>query len=80
MTDVFDTAGIQARLQAFRDEREWQEFHDPRSLTLALTAEVGELAQALAWMATAAAKPRGCIIRLLHSSGAPIRRTSSAPR
>ncbi len=43
MTDVFGTAGIQARLQAFRDEREWQGFHDPRSLTLALTAEVGEL-------------------------------------
>ncbi len=57
MTDVFDTAGIQARLQAFRDEREWQEFHDPRSLTLALTAEVGELAQALAWTAAAGAPP-----------------------
>ncbi len=44
-----DTAGIQKRLSAFRDERDWARFHDPRSLTLALAAEVGELAEALAW-------------------------------
>jgi dCTP diphosphatase len=49
MTEPLDTSGIQARLAAFRDEREWQRFHDPRSLALALAAEVGEIAQALAW-------------------------------
>jgi dCTP diphosphatase len=46
---TLDTAGIQARLRAFRDERDWQQFHDPRSLTLALIAEVGELADSLSW-------------------------------
>lgn len=44
-----NTAGIQARLRTFRDERAWQRFHDPRSLTLALMAEVGELADTLSW-------------------------------
>lgn len=47
--DLLDTAGIQDRLRAFRDERDWQQFHDPRSLTLALVAEVGELADSLSW-------------------------------
>lgn len=49
MSETFDTTSIQARLAAFRDERDWQRFHDPRSLTLALAAEIGELAEALAW-------------------------------
>ncbi len=49
MTDTFDTERIQQRLRLFRDERDWARFHDPRSLTLALMAEVGELADTLAW-------------------------------
>ena len=44
-----DTRAIQSRLAAFRDERAWARFHDPRSLALALAAEVGELAEGLAW-------------------------------
>lgn len=44
-----DTSDVQDRLRAFRDERDWNHFHDPRSLTLALVAEVGELADSLAW-------------------------------
>jgi len=57
VTDFLDTSAIQARLSAFRDEREWQQFHDPRSLTLALVAEVGELADALAWQGEGAPPP-----------------------
>ena len=54
---TLDTAGIQIRLAAFRDERDWRGFHDPRSLTLALAAEVGELAESLAWQGEGGSPP-----------------------
>lgn len=50
VTEEFDTRGIQARLDAFREERGWAPFHDPRSLVLAIATEVGELAEVLAWV------------------------------
>jgi NTP pyrophosphatase (non-canonical NTP hydrolase) len=34
----------------FLDQRDWWTMRTPRSLALALTGEVGELASALAWM------------------------------
>ena len=34
---------LRSALQAFAAEREWQQFHTPRNLLLALTGEVGEL-------------------------------------
>lgn len=37
-------------LQAFADAREWQPFHTPRNLVLALTGEVGELAEIFQWL------------------------------
>jgi NTP pyrophosphatase (non-canonical NTP hydrolase) len=38
-----------ARLRQFNLDRDWSQFHTPRSVTLALTAEVGELASLLRW-------------------------------
>ena len=43
------TVDAQAEFAAFRDERGWAPFHDPRSLALALCSEAGELAGVLAW-------------------------------
>lgn len=57
MSAPLDTTAIQQRLRALRDERDWARFHDPRSLTLALAAEVGELAAALAWRGEDGALP-----------------------
>jgi hypothetical protein len=34
---------LQARLRSFSEERDWKQFHDPKNLTMALTAEGGEL-------------------------------------
>ena len=38
-----------ARAAAFTAERDWAQFHDPKSLILALTGEVGELAELFQW-------------------------------
>lgn len=38
-----------ADLLAFRDARDWRQFHTPRQLAAALTIEAGELQQAMLW-------------------------------
>lgn len=37
-------------VREFRDERDWAQFHDPKSLILALVGEVGELAELFQWV------------------------------
>jgi dCTP diphosphatase len=37
-------------LKKFRDDRDWTKFHTPKNLTMALTAEVGELCEHLQWL------------------------------
>ena len=38
------------RLRAFAEERDWEHFHAPKNLALALSGEVGELAAELQWL------------------------------
>lgn len=40
---------IQKRLQEFAREREWDQFHDLKSLALAMVGEVGEICELLQW-------------------------------
>jgi dCTP diphosphatase len=47
---VTDLANLTARMRAFTEARDWGRFHDPKSLTLALTGEVGELAELVQWL------------------------------
>ena len=50
MTDVDTTvAALRDRAVAFRDERDWRQFHTPKDLTLAIAAEAGELAEVFLW-------------------------------
>lgn len=37
-------------MRSFSAERDWERFHDPKSLALALVGEVGELAELLQWL------------------------------
>lgn len=39
----------QKALLAFRDARDWKQFHTPRQLAAALAIEAGELQQAMLW-------------------------------
>ena len=41
---------IQARMKEFAHERDWEQFHDPKSLLLALVGEVGELSELFQWL------------------------------
>ena len=50
MTDrLLDVAPLAAALQAFADERDWNRFHSPKNLAMALTGEVGELVELFQW-------------------------------
>ena len=46
MTDIED---IIERLKKFRDERDWEQFHNPKDLALALNIEAGELLENYLW-------------------------------
>ncbi|QMW68437.1 nucleotide pyrophosphohydrolase [Mumia sp. ZJ1417] len=42
-------------MREFTAERDWERFHDPKSLLLALVGEVGELSELFQWLPAAAA-------------------------
>lgn len=41
---------LTSAVREFARERDWEQFHDPKSLLLALTGEVGELAELFQWV------------------------------
>ncbi|MEU1585348.1 nucleotide pyrophosphohydrolase [Micromonospora sp. NPDC005710] len=41
---------LAAELRRFAEEREWQQFHTPKNLAMALSGEVGELLAELQWL------------------------------
>ncbi|HAK55638.1 MAG: nucleotide pyrophosphohydrolase [Vicinamibacterales bacterium] len=43
-------AKLQQRLREFTAERDWDQFHSPKNLAMALTSEAGELAEVFQWM------------------------------
>ena len=45
-----DLQRLRDGMRRFTDERDWARFHDPKSLILALTGEVGELAELFQWL------------------------------
>lgn len=48
-----DIRELTKAMRRFSEERDWTQFHDPKSLTLALVGEVGELAELLQWLPAA---------------------------
>ena len=47
MTDI---EKLQKRLQAFADARDWNQFHSPKNLSMALVVEAAELAEHFQWL------------------------------
>lgn len=41
---------IQARLRDFATERDWEQFHTPKNLAMALTIEASELMELFQWL------------------------------
>jgi dCTP diphosphatase len=46
-------ATLARRLRDFADERDWDQFHSPKNLAMALVGEAGELAAEFQWMTEA---------------------------
>jgi dCTP diphosphatase len=40
---------LTAEIRAFRDARDWRQFHNPKELAVAITAEAGDLLQHFVW-------------------------------
>lgn len=49
--DEMDTtiAALTSEIRVFRDARDWRQFHNPKELAVAITAEAGELLQHFVW-------------------------------
>ena len=47
-TDRLET--LRARLAAFAAERDWDQFHNPKNLAMALAGEAGELVEHFQWL------------------------------
>jgi len=47
MSITIDT--LTGEIRAFRDARDWRQFHNPKELAVAITAEAGELLQHFVW-------------------------------
>ncbi len=55
MNDATTTvAQLRERVMAFAREREWEQFHSPKNLSMALAAESGELMEHFLWSESAA--------------------------
>jgi NTP pyrophosphatase (non-canonical NTP hydrolase) len=46
---------LRDRTRAFARERDWEQFHTPKNLAMALTVEAAELAEHFQWLRTGAA-------------------------
>lgn len=48
--DRLDIQSIQATLRTFASDRDWDQFHSPKNLAMALAGEVGELVEIFQWL------------------------------
>jgi NTP pyrophosphatase (non-canonical NTP hydrolase) len=46
---------LQASIREFAKERDWEQFHTPKNLAMALSGEVGELVEIFQWLTAAEA-------------------------
>lgn len=53
---LVDAEPLAQALRRFAAERDWEQFHSPKNLVMALTGEVGELAEVFQWMSEADSK------------------------
>ncbi len=44
-----DLAALTARIRAFRDERDWMQFHNPKDMAAAICIEAAELQEIFLW-------------------------------
>lgn len=50
MTDSSDLLTLRGKLRAFAEARDWDQFHSPKNLNMALMVEVAELMEHFQWL------------------------------
>ena len=50
MQDIDRLGRLQAQLREFAAQRDWDQFHTPKNLAMALAAEAGELVEPFQWL------------------------------
>jgi NTP pyrophosphatase (non-canonical NTP hydrolase) len=56
---LLDVDALSVALANFARERDWEQFHSPKNLVMALSAEVGELTEIFQWLSEDASKDVG---------------------
>ena len=56
MPRLIDTVALERALEEFAKARDWEQFHSPKNLAMALTGEVGELVELFQWLTDAQAR------------------------
>ena len=47
---MHDLEDIKLRIRKFAEERDWDQFHSPKNLSMALSVEVSELVECFQWL------------------------------
>jgi NTP pyrophosphatase (non-canonical NTP hydrolase) len=58
-SQLVDVAPLQRAVARFARERDWEPFHSPKNLAMALTGEVGELVELFQWLSEEASRKVG---------------------
>lgn len=53
MSKLLDLESIQQQLREFAEKRDWQKFHNPKNLAMALSVEAAELVEIFQWLTEA---------------------------
>lgn len=53
---MIDTQKVQASLREFADTRDWNQYHDPKNLVMALSVECSELVEIFQWLTSEESK------------------------
>lgn len=56
---LINVEGLSKALTTFATERDWEQYHSPKNLVMALTGEVGELSEIFQWLTEEASKSAG---------------------
>jgi len=51
-SDKTNVAAIQDAVRAFRDARDWRQFHSPKNLSMSIAIEAAELMEHFQWLTT----------------------------
>ncbi len=49
-SESWDLAAVQRQLREFAAARDWEQFHSPKNLAMALASEAGELLEIFQWL------------------------------